>query len=112
MTCRMSGRSAYYVEMLAKHHLIAIHTAASPRLVAPPGGIRPVYWRESFIDQELGTFHRCGGYWKGVIRLPRQGQIPLLISGMHTVFTSEILTRPTCGPQPAQEVIASHRACV
>jgi LDH2 family malate/lactate/ureidoglycolate dehydrogenase len=38
----MSGRSAYYVEMIAKHRLIAIHTAASPRLVAPPGGIRPV----------------------------------------------------------------------
>ena len=38
----MSGRSAYYVEMIAKHRLIAIHTAASPRLVAPPGGMRPV----------------------------------------------------------------------
>src|SRR5215468_1542943 len=37
----MSGRSAYYVEMIAKHGLVAIHTAASSRLVAPPGGIRP-----------------------------------------------------------------------
>src|SRR5881392_2910981 len=38
----MSGRSAYYVEMIAKHGLVAIHTASSSRLVAPPGGIRPV----------------------------------------------------------------------
>jgi LDH2 family malate/lactate/ureidoglycolate dehydrogenase len=38
----MSGRSAYYVEMIAAHHLVAIHTAASSELVAPPGGIRPV----------------------------------------------------------------------
>ena len=34
----MSGRSAYYVEMIAKHRLVAIHTAASSPLVAPPGG--------------------------------------------------------------------------
>src|SRR5260370_2458314 len=38
----MSGRGAYYVEMIAKHGFVAIHTAASSRLVAPPGGIRPV----------------------------------------------------------------------
>ena len=38
----MSGRSAYYVEMIAKAGLVAIHTAASSRLVAPPGGIRPM----------------------------------------------------------------------
>ena len=37
----MSGRGAY-VEMIAKHRLVAIHTASSSRLVAPPGGIRPV----------------------------------------------------------------------
>src|SRR3984893_8336855 len=36
----MSGRSAYYVEMIAKDGLVAIHTAASSRLVAPPGGAR------------------------------------------------------------------------
>src|SRR5262249_23772295 len=34
----MSGRSAYYVEMIAKAGLVAIHTAGSSRLVAPPGG--------------------------------------------------------------------------
>jgi len=38
----MSGRSAYYVEMIAKQGLVAIHTASSSRLVAPPGGIRPM----------------------------------------------------------------------
>src|SRR6266481_8484115 len=38
----MSGRGAYYVEMIGKHGLVAIHTASSSPLVAPPGGIRPV----------------------------------------------------------------------
>src|SRR6478736_5846366 len=38
----MSGRGAYYVEMIAKHGLVAIHTASSSPQVAPPGGIRPV----------------------------------------------------------------------
>ena len=37
----MSGRSAYYVEMIARAGLVAIHTAASSPLVAPPGGKRP-----------------------------------------------------------------------
>jgi LDH2 family malate/lactate/ureidoglycolate dehydrogenase len=36
----MSGRSAYYVEMIAKAGLVAIHTASSSRLVAPPGGAK------------------------------------------------------------------------
>jgi L-2-hydroxycarboxylate dehydrogenase (NAD+) len=34
----MSGRSAYYVEMIANAGLVAIHTASSSRMVAPPGG--------------------------------------------------------------------------
>src|SRR5262249_49800614 len=38
----MSGRSAYYVEMIAKQGLVAIHTAASSRLVAAPGGATAV----------------------------------------------------------------------
>jgi LDH2 family malate/lactate/ureidoglycolate dehydrogenase len=37
----MSGRSAYYVEMIAKADLVGIHTAASSRSVAPFGGARP-----------------------------------------------------------------------
>ena len=39
--CWMSGRSAYYVEMIANANLIGIHTAGSARTVAPPGGTRP-----------------------------------------------------------------------
>jgi LDH2 family malate/lactate/ureidoglycolate dehydrogenase len=38
----MSGRSAYFVEMIAKAGLVAIHTAASGPTVAPHGGIKPV----------------------------------------------------------------------
>lgn len=38
----MSGRSAYYAEMIAKHGLVAIHTAASSALVAPPGARQAV----------------------------------------------------------------------
>ena len=38
----MSGRSAYYVEMIARAGLVAIHTAASSQLVAPPGGAKAV----------------------------------------------------------------------
>jgi LDH2 family malate/lactate/ureidoglycolate dehydrogenase len=38
----MSGRSAYYVEMIAKAGLVVLHTASSSRAVAPPGGTRPV----------------------------------------------------------------------
>jgi LDH2 family malate/lactate/ureidoglycolate dehydrogenase len=37
----MSGRSAYYVEMIAKADLVGMHTAASARSVAPFGGTRP-----------------------------------------------------------------------
>jgi L-2-hydroxycarboxylate dehydrogenase (NAD+) len=36
----MSGRSAYYVEMIAKAGLVAIHTASSSKLVAPFGGAK------------------------------------------------------------------------
>jgi len=38
----MSGRSAYFVEMIAKADLVAIHTASSGGSVAPHGGTRPV----------------------------------------------------------------------
>jgi LDH2 family malate/lactate/ureidoglycolate dehydrogenase len=37
----MSGRSAYYVEMIARADLVAIHTAAAGLAVAPAGGLRP-----------------------------------------------------------------------
>jgi len=38
----MSGRSAYFVEMIAKADLVAIHTASSGASVEPYGGTRPV----------------------------------------------------------------------
>ncbi|MBV8937708.1 MAG: Ldh family oxidoreductase, partial [Alphaproteobacteria bacterium] len=37
----MSGRSAYYMEMVAKAGLVGLHTAASARSVVPLGGTRP-----------------------------------------------------------------------
>src|SRR4030088_3166560 len=37
----MSGRSAYFVEMIARADLVAIHTASSGGAVAPHGGSRP-----------------------------------------------------------------------
>src|SRR5882762_8321786 len=38
----MSGRSAYFVEMIARADLVAIHTASSGAAVAPHGGAGPV----------------------------------------------------------------------
>jgi LDH2 family malate/lactate/ureidoglycolate dehydrogenase len=37
----MTGRSAYYCEMIARAGLVVIHTVASPPAVAPFGGMRP-----------------------------------------------------------------------
>ena len=37
----MTGRSAYYCEMIARAGLVVIHTVASPPSVAPFGGSRP-----------------------------------------------------------------------
>ena len=37
----MTGRSAYYCEMIARAGLVVIHTVASPPTVAPFGGTRP-----------------------------------------------------------------------
>ena len=36
----MSGRSAYYVEMVARAGLIGIHTVAAHPMVAPLGGAK------------------------------------------------------------------------
>jgi len=38
----MSGRNAYFVEMIAREGFVAIHTAASGAAVAPLGGIKPI----------------------------------------------------------------------
>src|SRR3954470_10671074 len=37
----MTGRSGYFMEMVAKADLVGMHTAASLRVVAPPGAIKP-----------------------------------------------------------------------
>ena len=37
----MTGRSAYYCEMIARAGLVVIHTVSSPPSVAPFGGMRP-----------------------------------------------------------------------
>jgi LDH2 family malate/lactate/ureidoglycolate dehydrogenase len=37
----MTGRSAYYCEMIARAGLVVLHTVASPASVAPFGGTRP-----------------------------------------------------------------------
>jgi LDH2 family malate/lactate/ureidoglycolate dehydrogenase len=37
----MTGRSAYYCEMIARAGFVVIHTVASPPAVAPFGGVRP-----------------------------------------------------------------------
>jgi len=39
----MSGRSAYYVERIARADLIGLHAVGSASLVAPPGASRPAY---------------------------------------------------------------------
>lgn len=39
----MSGRSAYYVERIARADLVGLHTVGSASLVAPPGATRPAY---------------------------------------------------------------------
>jgi LDH2 family malate/lactate/ureidoglycolate dehydrogenase len=39
----MSGRSAYFVERIARADLIGLHTVGSSSLVTPPGGARPSF---------------------------------------------------------------------
>jgi LDH2 family malate/lactate/ureidoglycolate dehydrogenase len=38
----MSGRSAYYMEMVARADLIGVHTVGAARSVAPVGGTKPI----------------------------------------------------------------------
>jgi len=38
----MSGRNAYFVEMIARAGFVAIHTASSGGAVAPLGGVKPI----------------------------------------------------------------------
>lgn len=55
----MSGRSAYYVERIARADLVGIHTVGASRLVAPPGaaraavGTNPIAFGFPTLDEPL-----------------------------------------------------------
>ncbi len=76
----MSGRSAYYVEMIAKAGLVAIHTAASSRLVAPPGGAKAM----------LGTNPIA-------IAIPSSGGPIVLDMGTSAYMMTEVMLRERLG---------------
>ena len=76
----MSGRSAYYVEMIAKADLVVIHTASSSRAVAPLGGTRPV----------LGTNPIAVG-------IPAFGDPLILDMGTSAFMMTELMLRERLG---------------
>ena len=76
----MSGRSAYYVEMIAKAGFVAIHTAASSRLVAPPGGAKAI----------LGTNPIA-------IAIPSSGGPIVLDMGTSAYMMTEVMLRERLG---------------
>jgi LDH2 family malate/lactate/ureidoglycolate dehydrogenase len=84
----MSGRSAYYVEMIANAGLVAIHTAASSKLVAPPGGTTAV----------LGTNPLA-------IAIPSSRGPIVLDMGTSAYMMTEVMLRERLG-QPLPEGVA------
>ncbi len=83
-----SGRSAYYVEMIARSGLIGIHTVSASRRVAPPGGTKTV----------LGTNPIAFGF-------PTLGD-PLLIDlGTSTFMATDLKVRERLGT-PLPEGVA------
>ncbi|HYM03306.1 MAG TPA: Ldh family oxidoreductase [Stellaceae bacterium] len=76
----VSGRSAYYVEMIARADLAGIHTAAGTRAVAPPGGTRPV----------LGTNPIA-------VALPSAGDPVILDMGTSAFMMTELMLRERLG---------------
>ena len=84
----MSGRSAYYVEMIAKAGLVAIHTASSSRLVAPPGGAAAV----------LGTNPLA-------IAIPSSNGPVVLDMGTSAFMMTEVMLRERLG-EPLPEGVA------
>ena len=87
----MSGRSAYYVEMIAKAGLVAIHTASSSRMVAPPGGAAAV----------LGTNPIA-------IAVPSSAGPVVLDMGTSAFMMTEVLLRERLG-EPLPEGVAIAR---
>ena len=57
----MSGRSAYFVEMIARAELVAIHTASSGSIVAPHGGTRPALGTNPIAIAFPGALPGAGG---------------------------------------------------
>ena len=78
----MSGRSAYYVEKIARAGLVGIHTASSSRMVAPLGGTRPA----------LGTNPIAIG-------LPSAGDPVVLDMGTSAFMMSEVMHRERLGQE-------------
>ena len=76
----MSGRSAYYVEMITKAGLVVIHTASSSRAVAPLGGMRPM----------LGTNPIAVG-------IPTAGDPLILDMGTSAFMMTELMLRERRG---------------
>jgi LDH2 family malate/lactate/ureidoglycolate dehydrogenase len=88
----MSGRSAYYVEMVARAGLIGIHTVAAPPMVAPLGGARAA----------LGTNPIAFGF-------PMEGD-PLVIDlGTSAFMGTDLQFRQRLGiPLPEGVAIVAH----
>jgi LDH2 family malate/lactate/ureidoglycolate dehydrogenase len=90
----MSGRSAYYVEKIARAGLMAIHTVSSASLVAPHGGAKasmgtnPIAFgfpgephpliidmgTSAFMATELGLYKRRGDLLPEGVAIDRNGQ--------------------------------------
>ncbi len=84
----MSGRSAYYVEMIARAGLIGIHTVSARHLVAPPGS----------TARAMGTNPIAFGF-------PTEGD-PLLVDvGMSSLMYSDLALRVRRG-EPLSEGLA------
>ena len=88
----MSGRSAYYVEMIAKAGLVAVHTASSSRMVAPPGGTKSV----------LGTNPIA-------IAIPTSRGPVVLDMGTSAFMMTEVMLRERLG-EPLPEGVAIARS--
>ena len=90
----MSGRSAYYVEMVARAGLIGIHTVAAPPMVAPLGGAKPA----------LGTNPIAFGF-------PMEGD-PLVIDlGTSAFMGTDLQFRQRLGIPLPEGVAIDERGC-
>jgi len=78
----MSGRSAYYVEQIAKAGLIGLHTISSRPQVAPPGGAQAA----------LGTNPIAFGF-------PTQGDPLIIDMGTSTLMFTDLALRARRGEQ-------------